>query len=83
MRVNPTGEAVAKWRERTGPQRLVVTIDPHVQPDSQVRIRGERRWGHEVGDTSREELRSMPREGAEALRDALTAILEWTPDADG
>lgn len=77
VRPPATGSARATWRERYGDQRLTVDVDPNRnRADTEFRVDLERRWGPQIGDTRTQDFR-MSRAGAIALRDALTAAIEW------
>ena len=77
VQARPTGWVRAKWQEQYGEQRAEVVVDPARQArDAEFRVNLERRWGPQLGDNRNEGFR-LNRDGAEALRDALTAALEW------
>lgn len=82
VRPQPTGKVRGTWQERTGSQRVDVKIDPQRHDrDTEFRVDLERRWGHQLGDVRTDGF-WLNREGAETLRDALTAALEWSPEAE-
>jgi len=80
VRPRATGSVRGLWRERYGDQRVDISVDPgRATSDAELRVSFERRWGPQLGD-----IRTMnfllSRRGAEVLRDALTAALEWEAD---
>lgn len=80
VRQHPTGSVRADWSESTGTQRVNVSVDPRRNnPDSEFSVVLDRRWGHQIGDVRTQDFR-LSRRGAETLRDALTAALEWRAD---
>lgn len=75
----PTGSIRGTWRERFGQQYANVTVDPaRANDEMDFRVILERRWGSQIGDTRTQDF-GLSRAGAETLRDALTAALEWQP----
>ena len=80
VRPRPTGSIRGRWRERYGDQRVDITADPG-RPEKEFWVRFERRWGSQIGDISTVDFR-LSREGAETLRDALTAALEWKAEEE-
>ena len=82
VRPRPTGSIRGRWRERYGDQRVDIAVDPgRNREGTEFRLAFERRWGPQLGDV-RSESFWLSREGAETLRDALTAALEWTPETE-
>lgn len=80
VRPRPTGSVRGRWRERYGDQRVDVSVDPgRNRADTEFRVKFERRWGPQLGDVRSLDF-ALSREGAETLRDALTAALEWKAD---
>jgi hypothetical protein len=79
-RPKATGSVRAGWRERFGNQHVEITVNPHTtDPDTELRVSTDRRWGPQIGDVRTDSYR-LSRQGAETLRDALTAALDWTPE---
>lgn len=76
VRPNATGSIRAAWREQYGAQRVNIAVDPGRRAGQEFRVAMERRWGGQLTDVS-DEAFWLSREGAAALRDALTAALEW------
>lgn len=73
------GSITARWYGRFGIHSAQVSVDParKEQPFSVV-IEG--KFGPQITDNRRESFR-LSREGAIALRDSLTAAIEWRADA--
>lgn len=78
----PTGAVIGEWREKYGSQKVTVRVDPRRSTESEFSVDLDRRWGPQGSDTRRVDFR-MSRVGAETIRDALTAALEWTPPSNG
>lgn len=75
-----TGNIRGLWRERYGDQEVQVQVDPgRERVDTEFRVFMERRLGPQLGDLRKQDFR-LSREGAETLRDALTAALGWEAD---
>lgn len=72
-----TGNVQGRWRERYGDQRVDVAVDPgRLRDETEFRVAFDRRWGPQIGDIRTLDF-YLSREGAETLRDALTAALDW------
>lgn len=83
VRPRPTGNIRGTWREKFGNQHVTATVDSgRSDQDSEFRVVLDRRWGPQIGDTRTQDF-MLSREGAETLRDALTAALEWSADSEG
>lgn len=77
----PTGSVRGSWRERYGDQRVNIQVDPgRHDVYTEFRVLLERRWGPQLGDVRNQDF-WLSRAGAETLRDALTAALEWEADS--
>lgn len=78
IRSHPTGVVRVEWRDGRR-QSAEVRVDGDT-----FRFRWEHRWGPQFTDRSVRDLPPLTRAGAEALRDALTAALEWhaLPETD-
>lgn len=77
VRPRATGSIRGAWRERYGDQRVHVRVDPGRADDAEFRVGFERRWGPQLGDVQSLDF-ALSREGAETLRAALRAALDWT-----
>jgi hypothetical protein len=76
-----TGSIRGSWRERYGDQRVDITVDPgRATSDAEVRVSFDRKWGPQLANTRTLNF-LLSRRGAEILRDALTAALEWEDES--
>jgi hypothetical protein len=81
VRPRATGSVRGVWAERFGNQRVNITADPgRATSDAEYRVAFERRWGPQLTDTRSLNF-LLSRRGAETLRDALTAALEWEAES--
>lgn len=79
----PTGHVIGRWEELQGPQSVEVSVDSKLGEGREFTVELHRVRGPAGRTVQHRDGFWITREGAETLRDALTAALDWPASADG